>query len=111
MLHDLHETAFGGDITTPIKIKYMSPKYREDVKAWDDLLTEETGVAQNADVTHMMDAVMLAAETRTVFTGGWKAPVAAENYLMKIRAEELINYGFYSSNLSIPCFWEMWTKQ
>lgn len=111
MLHDLHETAFGGDITTPIKRKYLGEEYREDVRTWDRDLATETGVPLyliEGLAVKFTDAAMLAAETRTVSTCDWTAPIP-EHYEQDVkRASILIRDGRYSRDQTVPAFWQMW---
>lgn len=112
LLHDMHETAFGGDITTPIKRKYLGQDYHDDVRTWDRDLATETSVPLHLIeglAVKFTDAVMLAAETRTVSTGGWIAPIP-EHYEDEVqRAQELIRYEFYRGDLAVQAFWQMWS--
>lgn len=112
MLHDMHETAFGGDITTPIKRKYLGQDYRDDVRTWDRDLATETGIPLHTIeglAVKSTDAVMLAAETRTVSTIGWIAPIPEHCEDEVKRAEQIIRQEFYQGDLAVIAFWQMWS--
>lgn len=110
LIHDLHETAFGGDITKPVKSKYMPVEYHEDVRAWDRELCGDADVSFNdlySDVTKWADAVMLAAETRTVSTVDWLAPIpegAAQEVSFCMRR---IRGRMYRNGRDQQAFWQM----
>jgi hypothetical protein len=108
MLHDLHETAFGGDITTPVKTKYMSAQYHADVQLWDTELSVETGVPPCTEIVKWMDKLTLAAETRTVFTGNWTAPMSGVDRTTVSRAMAMIDHGLFSGDDAVKSFWTMW---
>ena len=109
MLHDMHETEFGGDITSPIRQRYLPDRYHEDITAWDTMLSVETGVPMieiNGEAVRRIDEIMLAAETRTVFTGNWCAPVPDGCADAVKRGVDLINYQFFTEP---DAFWQMWS--
>ena len=123
LLHDLHESAFGGDIITPIKQKYMVPQFHIDVEAWDRDLAVETRVpfsAIDGEQVHMLDATMLAAETRTIYVGrnrlttepsDWKSNIPTGCDLLVHRAEMYINDREFAGENAITAFWQIWSGE
>lgn len=68
LLHDFEETEFG-DITRPVKAKYMPEQYAKDVAAWDLQLHRGQGFAPTAQDyldCNTMDDRMLAAEIHAI---------------------------------------------
>lgn len=109
LLHDLHETEFGGDITSPIKRKYMPAAYHRDVDVWDMNLCLETGTHYMifcGREVHSMDALMVAAESHTVFTGSWREPLASS-----IPAQLAMGYiesGKFEGHRAVEAFWRLY---
>jgi hypothetical protein len=118
LLHDMEETVFG-DIISPVKHRYMSAQYYQDVGTWNRDLATETGVPlyliESLSVK-WTDAVMMVAEWQTVYVGedrypeafDWKPPVPPNSEREIERAVEMINGEFYAGDLAIKAFWHMW---
>lgn len=118
LLHDMEESAFG-DIISPVKRKYMPPQYYADVEAWVRDLAAETKVPYDAidgDEVHILDATMMAAETRTIYVGenrhiearGWVAPIPTGCDGLVSWAQRLITTEEYAGDRAITAFWQMW---
>lgn len=118
LLHDMEESAFG-DIISPVKRRFMPAAYYEEVDAWNRGLAHETKVPYSAidgEQVHHFDAVMLAAETRTIYVGenrhieayGWRADIPAGGEAMCNLAIDLIRVGAFQGDRAITAFWQMW---
>lgn len=111
LLHDVHETQFGGDITSPIKVEYMPNRYHLDVAAWDAELSRETGVTFNVGVNDRMDQIMAAAEMRTIFTGTARAMCPDGCRDAMFQAMAMIRSEDYAGRNSVTAFWQMWAGE
>jgi hypothetical protein len=111
LLHDVHETQFGGDITSPVKKEYMPNRYHLDVAAWDAELSRETRVPLNVGINDRMDAIMAAAEMRTIFTGTARAMIPDGCRDAVFRAMALIRCEDYAGKHSVEAFWQMWAGE
>jgi hypothetical protein len=115
LLHDMHETEFGGDITSPVKRKYISAQYHLDVKTWDLDLAVETHVPYSAidgDEVHYIDALMLAAETRSICAKkDFVAEIPVGGYMLCDLAKEIIKSEAYAGDNAITAFWQMWVGE
>ena len=105
LLHDMEETEFT-DMITPHKVKYMNAKYHVDVAKWNAALCKECGLSPSAlssPMVKLVDAIMLAAETRSVTAKGWVAPMVSPFDVAF--AKDAIHSGEYRDAES---FWRMW---
>lgn len=119
LLHDFEESVFG-DIISPVKRKYMPAAYYMDVEAWVRDLAVETKVPYSAidgEQVHYLDALMMAAETRTIYVGenrhieakGWVAPIPLAGEGLCLWAERLIESQAYAGENAITAFWQMFS--
>jgi hypothetical protein len=118
LLHDMEETVFG-DIISPVKHRYMSAQYYQDVGTWNRDLATEAAVpfwSISSLAVKWVDAVMMVAEWQTVYVGedrhpkalDWKPQVPLNSEREVKRAVEMINSESYAGDLAIKAFWQMW---
>lgn len=121
LLHDMEESAFG-DIISPVKRRFMPPAYFREVEDWVRNLAVETRVpfsAIDGDQVHWMDAVMMAAETRTIYVGenrhveaaGWVAPIPTAGDAGVEWIKHLIETEEYAGDKAVTAFWQIWSGE